>query len=205
MTEFAELFGHISDPALVVDEAAGRVRACNDAFAALALRSCDAVAGADLTSILKFEDGDGSGAQATVLVNGEHPLRVSVERLDCHWQEREAALYLFKQPEAAGAQADEAEGVVTSDEMSALFSYLREATEQLEVINRVVAAVNSSRTIEEVFNLASRQMHALIPFDRATIALCDEGGETLRVFALSGEHAGSLAVGASGPMRGSVT
>jgi signal transduction histidine kinase len=94
---------------------------------------------------------------------------------------------------------------VTSDEMSALFDYLREATEQLEVINRVVAAVNSSRTIEEVFSLASEQMRAMIPFDRASIALCEEDGETLRVFAMAGEHVGSLAVGATAAMRGSVT
>ncbi|HEX8852985.1 MAG TPA: GAF domain-containing protein, partial [Pyrinomonadaceae bacterium] len=71
--------------------------------------------------------------------------------------------------------------------------------------NRVVAAVNSSRTIDEVFSLASQQMRSLIPFDRASIALCEDSGESLRVFALSGEHAGSLAVGAKGPMRGSVT
>ncbi|HEX8492237.1 MAG TPA: GAF domain-containing protein [Pyrinomonadaceae bacterium] len=94
---------------------------------------------------------------------------------------------------------------VTSAEMSALFDYLREATEQLEVVNRVVAAVNSSRSIDEVFSLASRQMRGLIPFDRASIALCEEEGERLRVFALSGEHAGSLSVGATGVMRGSVT
>ena len=97
------------------------------------------------------------------------------------------------------------DSVVTSDETSALFDYLREATEQLEVINRVVAAVNSSRTIEEVFGLASEQMRAMIPFDRASIALCEEDGETLRVFAMAGEHAGSLAVGATAPMHGSVT
>jgi GAF domain-containing protein len=95
--------------------------------------------------------------------------------------------------------------MVTSDEMSALFEYLREATEQLEVINRVVAAVNSSQSIEEVFNLASQQMRAMIPFDRASIALCEEDGETLRVFAMAGEHAGSLAVGATAPVGGSVT
>lgn len=94
---------------------------------------------------------------------------------------------------------------VTSAEMSALFEYLREATEQLEVVNRVVAAVNSSRSIDEVFSLASQQMRALIPFDRASIALCEEDGEHLRVFAISGDHVGSLAVGAQGVMRGSVT
>ena len=94
---------------------------------------------------------------------------------------------------------------LTSAEMHALFNYMREATEQLELVNRVVAAVNSSRTIEQVFDLASEQMRALIPFDRASIALCEEDGAHLRVFALSGEHAGPLAVGAVAAMRGSVT
>lgn len=94
---------------------------------------------------------------------------------------------------------------VSPDETTALFDYLREATDQLEVVNRVVAAVNSSRSIDEVFSLASRQMRGLIPFDRASIALCEEDGEYLRVFALSGEHAGSLAVGATALMQGSVT
>lgn len=87
----------------------------------------------------------------------------------------------------------------------ALLEYLSEANEQLETVNRIVAAVNTSRSIEEVFELASEQVRALVPFDRATIALCEEGGETLRVFALSGEQRGSLSVGARGPLRGSVT
>jgi GAF domain-containing protein len=94
--------------------------------------------------------------------------------------------------------------VLNSTEMQALFDYLREATEQLEVVNRVVAAVNSSRTIEEVFGLASEQMRALVPFDRASITIC-EGDSQLRVFALSGREAGSLTVGAMAPLQGSVT
>src|SRR5919202_1230668 len=87
----------------------------------------------------------------------------------------------------------------------ALVEYLGEANEQLETVNRIVAAVNTGRSIEEVFELASEQVRALVPFDRASIALCEEGGETLRVFALSGERAGSLSVGARGPLRSSVT
>ncbi|MDT4894928.1 MAG: hypothetical protein QOH25_5 [Acidobacteriota bacterium] len=208
MTEFAELFGHISDPAIVIDEAGRRVHACNDAFATLAVQSCASLTGMDVSSLLHFEDGtsnaDGT-EQATVLVNGEYPLRVRVERIDCHWQEQPATLCLFKHLDIRNHAADDSDAMVTSDEMSALFDYLREATEQLEVVNRVVAAVNSSRTIEEVFNLASQQMRALIPFDRASIALCEEDGETLRVFALSGEYAGSLSLGATAAMRGSVT
>src|ERR1700755_1932405 len=88
---------------------------------------------------------------------------------------------------------------------SALVEYLSAADEQLKTVNRIVAAVNTSRSIEEVFELASEQVRVLVPFDRATIALCEEGGETLRVFALSGEQPGSLSVGARGPLRGSVT
>src|SRR5918912_4533432 len=108
-------------------------------------------------------------------------------------------------PDINNEPETEQEEVVTSAETGALFEYLREATEQLEVVNRVVAAVNSGHTIDEVFNLASEQMRALIPFDRASIALCEEDGETLRVYALSGERAGPLAVGSRGPLKGSVT
>src|SRR5919112_947287 len=92
-----------------------------------------------------------------------------------------------------------------SERMRALVEYFSEANEQLETVNRIVAAVNTGRTIEEVFQLATDQVRALVPFDRATIALCEEGGETLRVFALSGERAGSIEVGARGALKGSVT
>ncbi|HEX8846570.1 MAG TPA: GAF domain-containing protein [Pyrinomonadaceae bacterium] len=204
--DFVELFGHISDPAIVIDEEGARVHACNEAFASLAVLSYASIAGTPVSTLLKFEPADTNGTDgqesATILVNGEHPLHVRVERINCHWQERPATLCLFKSPEHKFQEQDT---MVTSDEMSALFDYLREATEQLEVINRVVAAVNSSRTIEEVFDLASEQMRAMIPFDRASIALCEEDGETLRVFAMAGEHAGSLEVGATAPLHGSVT
>jgi signal transduction histidine kinase len=91
------------------------------------------------------------------------------------------------------------------ERLRALVEYFSEANEQLETVNRIVAAVNTGRTIEEVFELATDQVRALVPFDRATLALCEEGGETLRVFARAGERAGSLEVGARGPLKGSVT
>src|SRR5215213_8169816 len=91
------------------------------------------------------------------------------------------------------------------ERLRALVEYLGEANEQLETVNRIVAAVNTGRTGEEVFELATEQIRSLVPFDRASIALCEEDGETLRVYALTGERAGSLAVGARGPLKGSVT
>jgi signal transduction histidine kinase len=91
------------------------------------------------------------------------------------------------------------------ERLRALVEYLGEANQQLETVNRIVAAVNTGRSIEEVFELASEQIRSLVPFDRASLALCEEDGETLRVYALTGERAGSLAVGDRGPLKGSVT
>ncbi|MBV9928881.1 MAG: GAF domain-containing protein [Acidobacteria bacterium] len=91
------------------------------------------------------------------------------------------------------------------ERLRSLVEYLGEANEQLETVNRIVAAVNTGRNVEEVFELASEQIRSLVPFDRASIALCEEDGETLRVYALTGERAGSLTVGARGPLKGSVT
>ncbi|HEX8097126.1 MAG TPA: GAF domain-containing protein, partial [Pyrinomonadaceae bacterium] len=205
-TDFIRLFEHMGDPALVIDEESWRVQACNDSFAAIAVRTCSNVKGLPVSSLLHFDgkDDEGSLERATLFVNGEHPLHVRIERLDCNWEGKGALLCIVRnleQEQKAVAEQD----VVSSEEMTALFDYLREATEQLEVVNRVVAAVNSGRTIDDVFSLASEQMRALVPFDRASIALSIEEGKSLRVLAISGEHKGSLAVGAVAPMRGSVT
>ena len=205
-TDFIRLFEHMGDPALVIDEESWRVQACNDSFAAIAVRTCSNVKGLPVSSLLHFDgkDDEGSLERATLFVNGEHPLHVRIERLDCNWEGKGALLCIVRnleQEQKAVAEQD----VVSSEEMTALFDYLREATEQLEVVNRVVAAVNSGRTIDDVFSLASEQMRALVPFDRASIALSIEEGRSLRVLAISGEHKGSLAVGAVAPMRGSVT
>jgi GAF domain-containing protein len=207
-TEFASLFERMSDAAIVVDEAEEHVLACNPAFAALVGRWFPSLRERDITSSLTFERKIADAADrtpdqiATVFVGGEYSLPVHIECLACRWADAAATLCLVKQVDReTETPGDE----VTSDEASALFEYLRDATEQLEAVNRVVAAVNSSRTIDQVFTLASAQIRALIPFDRASIALIDTDGSHLRVFALSGEYAEPLAVGARAALRGSVT
>jgi GAF domain-containing protein len=202
-SDFRALFERTSDSALVIDEAAGRVLAANSPFAALVEISPEALAGAEVGSLLAFEAAQGEAVERASLYVGEERgwVAVALERLPCHWGGREATLCLLR-----GTQhADAAGGAVDGDRMRALFNYLQEATEQVEVVNRVVAAVNSSRTIDEVFSLASEQMRSLVPFDRASIALCEPDGEHLRVFALSGSRVGSLSIGAVGPVQGSVT
>ena len=203
-TGFKTLFERTSDLAVIIDEAARRVLAANRVFAACVAQTPDALAGADVESLICFDAG---GESATVMRRddvGEERERIAVrvERAACMWDGRPATLCLMRlADDATGAARVPLSGAQTG----ALLEYLQEAADQLEVVNRVVAAVNSSRTIEEVFKLASEQIRTLIPFDRASIALREDDGERLRVYALSGEHAGSLAVGAVGQMRGSVT
>ncbi|MBV9211506.1 MAG: GAF domain-containing protein, partial [Acidobacteria bacterium] len=201
-TDFTKLFERISDPALVTDLAGARVLACNDAFGKIL--GCDAASfvGVEINTLLRLDSKDDESECATLLKNDEQLSAVKIERLDCVWEGKEAKLLLLK---SLPAQAEADKDSVTSEEMSALFDYLREATDQLEVVNRIIAAVNTGRSIEQMFSLAAEQMRALVPFDRASIAICNDDGEQLRVFAISGEHAGSLAVGAVAALRGSVT
>ncbi|HYP52271.1 MAG TPA: PAS domain-containing protein, partial [Pyrinomonadaceae bacterium] len=161
---FKTLFERTSDAAVVVgDEGGGRVLAANDAFARLSGRAPASLAGESIESLVEFDESAGNDA-ARILTGGGEGARVKFERAACAWDGRAATLYLFKG--ARGAALDEGR-------TEALLSYLQEATEQVEVVNRVVAAVNSSRTIDEVFSLASEQMRSLVPFDRASIALCE--------------------------------
>jgi signal transduction histidine kinase len=171
---------------------------------------CEAaqVVGAEVSTLLRFETNISESVetahQATLWHDEEQLRTVQVERLNCHWDEREARLLLVTPlPEETKVEAELEH--VTSAEMNALFDYLREATDQLEVVNRIIAAVNAGRSIEQMFNLASEQMRALVPFDRASIAIRHDDGEHLRVFAISGEHVGSLSVGAMAALHGSVT
>ena len=194
-SDFKNLFERMSDAAFVLDEDGARVLAANRAFSELANRPAEKLPGAALGSLLAFEGDDGAARLLTQ--GGGAGACVVVERVACGWEGRRATLCLVCCP-PQGAPPEGARA-------GALLGYLQEATEQLEVVNRVVAAVNSSRTIDEVFSLASEQMRSLVPFDRASIALYETDGERLRVFALAGEQTGSLAVGALGRLRGSVT
>ena len=196
------LFERMSDPAVVVD-GGGRVLASNLAFAVLAAQPAGALAGRELAALIAF-DGGGAGGEtegARVFVGGgQGSVAVRLESLACRWGGRDARLLLVRQ-----AQGADGRGAPDAERLRALLDYLQEATDQLEVVNRTVAAINSGRDIGEVFELASAQMRSLVPFDRASIILREEGGETLRIFALAGEGPGALAVGARGRLRGSVT
>jgi signal transduction histidine kinase len=205
-TDFEKLFSLIRHPALVTDEAGVTVLACNGAFDRLLGCEKAAFVGTELSSLLRRESGnlsdDVDGTVASVCVDGAPRHKVKVSRLHCRWSEQDAKLFLLSPLVAEQASDDES---VTNAETSALFDYLREATDQLEVVNRIIAAVNAGRSIEAMFHLASEQIRALVPFDRASIAIRHQDPANMRVFAISGEHAGSLAVGAEAPLRGSVT
>lgn len=202
-TDFAKLFARISDPAIVTDEGGAHVLGCNDAFGKLLGCEAASYVGAEMSALLRIDDKEKENQ--AVLLNADKDFgAVKIERFTCVWDGQQARLLLVS-PLVGESEAEPEKDDVTSAEMSALFDYLREATDQLEVINRIIAAVNAGRSIEQMFNLASEQMRALIPFDRASIAIRHDDGEHLRVFAISGQHSGSLSVGAVASLGGSVT
>jgi PAS domain S-box-containing protein len=161
---FKNLFERTSDPAAVLDETTGQVLAANAAFSKLTGWPVEELTGAQFRSLVEPDEKDDDEQTAHVFAAGGR-VRVSFERVACVWEGRQATLCLLRRARG-GAALDEGR-------TEALLGYLQEATEQVEVVNRVVAAVNSSRTIDEVFSLASEQMRSLVPFDRATIALCE--------------------------------
>ena len=191
------LFERMSDPAVVLD-GGGRILAVNPAFAALAASPQAALKGREWSQHFTAEGG-GEDAGRLFFGEGHGSVTARLETFPCRWESADARLVLVRPTRAGEGAAAEGE------RLRALLDYLQEATDQLEVVNRVVAAVNSGRDIAEVFELASAQIRSLVPFDRATIILREENGETLRLFALTGERAGVPEVGARGQMSGSVT
>lgn len=76
---------------------------------------------------------------------------------------------------------------------------------EIETINRILLAVNASQTVDQLCTLAGEQIHKVIPFERASIAICDESEERLRVFGLYGSGVAPLMIGAEGQLKGSVS
>lgn len=79
------------------------------------------------------------------------------------------------------------------------------STVNLETINRILLAVNASQSVEELCSIAGEQIHQVIPFERASIALCDETEGRLRVFGLYGSEVAPLSIGSEGQLKGSVS
>src|SRR5918997_53060 len=99
------LFEHISDPAVVVggagaSAAGGEVLAANAAFAALAGRPESELCGAAVSALLELEaDGDGAGPSSfgnLFAGDGEGWVPVTVERVPCRWEGREACVLLVR-------------------------------------------------------------------------------------------------------------
>jgi GAF domain-containing protein len=199
--DFEALFLRMSDPGLIVDCRGETVLSFNPAFRRL-LIDANQVANSGMVSDFMtldqpLPDSGEYSFNAGLKVGPAFQSRIAVESRPCKWQDEVALLWLI---EPRGRVAD-----TPRDTGDAALDCLREVAGQLDVVNKIVAAVNTSRSIEQVFELASSQIRTLIAFHRATIALCDTDGNSLRVFAVSGEEPGSLDIGAIGPLHGSVT
>ena len=68
---------------------------------------------------------------------------------------------------------------------------LQRRVEHSAVLNEIARAISSTLEIDAMFPVITKAVQPLIPFDRASVALLDEGGETQTVFALRTEATGS--------------
>jgi signal transduction histidine kinase/putative methionine-R-sulfoxide reductase with GAF domain len=198
-TGFGALYQHTSDPVLILDQERDLIVGCNPALLRLLGSTATAIKELPSSKLIAFSETI-SEPEARLL-NGHitradgNQISVGIRKSPIEWKGERAWLLIVYPEGTTSSFCDDGES----------FKILREAADQLEVINRVVAAVNSSTSIEQVFELASAQMQNLISFDRASIALVDEVNQSLRVFAVSGKQPGSLALGSTGPLKGSVT
>ncbi|MDX6712549.1 MAG: hypothetical protein QOH96_3565 [Blastocatellia bacterium] len=202
-TGFNTLFRETVDPAVVVDLADLTVLAANPAFCHLLKIEAESVVGkvgnALVTNIPNFLASPSTVFESELKCLDGVPITTTIHASQCAWNGVSAALLI--------ARPHKSESLQTSKSNSGQepVQFLLDAAAQLEVINRVIAAVNSSRTIEQVFDLASAEMQSLFSSDRASIALIEPDGEHLRVFAVSGRQPGSQSIGAVGLVHGSVT
>ena len=133
------LFERMSDPAVVLD-GGGRVVASNLPFATLAALPPGALKGREWAALVAADESVEGGGRLFV-GDGQGSVGVRLESVACLWDGAEARLVLVRPVHGAdGAHA-------VGERLRALLDYLQEATDQLEVVNRVVAAVNAGRDI----------------------------------------------------------
>ena len=68
-------------------------------------------------------------------------------------------------------------------EHALLFQRSSAQTKQITVLNNIARIISSSLQIEEVFDSFAAEMAKLISFDRLSVAILDESGSYLRIFA----------------------
>ena len=68
-------------------------------------------------------------------------------------------------------------------EHALLFQRSAAQTKQITVLNNIARIISSSLQIEEVFDSFAAEMAKLISFDRLSVAILDESGSYLRIFA----------------------
>jgi diguanylate cyclase (GGDEF)-like protein len=78
-----------------------------------------------------------------------------------------------------------ADQVGVAIENSQLYHEVRARAERVEVINEIIRSVNSSLDLSQVLKAVSRGVRKLIDFDRASLAILDDTGKNLQMYALT--------------------
>jgi PAS domain S-box-containing protein len=87
-------------------------------------------------------------------------------------------------------------------ENARLITELKEKMGHIELINEISGVINSSLSIGHIFRLVVSEIKKMMDFDRASIALLDEGGKTMELFAMDTNLPTKLKKGGRLPMEG---
>jgi putative nucleotidyltransferase with HDIG domain len=83
---------------------------------------------------------------------------------------------------------------------NAMAEAVRRRTQALTTLNRIVQALNATLDVEAVFRIAAQELKALVPHDRASIALFDEAQTHVTIYALAADQEDILGQGVTLPV-----
>jgi GAF domain-containing protein len=88
-------------------------------------------------------------------------------------------------------------------ENAQLFTEAQDRAEQISAANRIASTISSSLHLSQVFDIAAEETAKLLPFDRMSIALVDEGGEAVATLMVKGVGPPAGTEGTTRPLAGS--
>lgn len=178
---YRRLLERIQDGVAIVQD--GRLAYANQVFAGMVGEAPEALVGVDFRELVPPEDRKDLGDryrrwQETQAVSGI---------LESRLLTRSGGLLLVSLRAGAAEFRGKPAVITTIRDITRerrMEEDIKAHAERLAAINEIANAVNLSLTIEDIFSVAAEETRRLVPFDRLTIALLEEGGPAIEVVAV---------------------